>query len=345
MRRKNEQPRYRLYQSSTDSLVQMIRSVMRLNKSEISERQALQLYFKKEPSEIEASTAFVMAEERHWQASGRHVIFPLPELIKQLADSKFNIRGVAGFSWPFQTSMIALPTKGILGSVPGVLITWQKFSVRCNETINPFYEHLDRHERMLPPGNPARENAESVTFSYQAPHPEGVLTVRAEFLVENIPYLLGAETAHEFGQRIGRLEEGKTSLPMEREDIETQYKLLRLVAGMSLLYQINPKGLFQPGLPGVRFSGSEKLPRGATAVRATLPGNGLEMKGAKALHHRRWHFRTLVNERYYQGEHKDAPRGSRVVLVSDSLVGAGQAHTSEPRALRNSSANQREFAR
>jgi len=45
---------------------------------------------------------------------------------------------------------------------------------------------------------------------------------------------------------------------------------------------------------------------------------GKKVKG----HYRRFHFRTLTDERYYQNEHANKPRGSRVVFVSHSLVAA-----------------------
>lgn len=37
-------------------------------------------------------------------------------------------------------------------------------------------------------------------------------------------------------------------------------------------------------------------------------------------HHRRWHFRQLRDERYYQGEHANKPRGSRWVLIPETYV-------------------------
>lgn len=50
-----------------------------------------------------------------------------------------------------------------------------------------------------------------------------------------------------------------------------------------------------------------------------MPDFGTD-QNKKALHHRRWHLRTLTNPRYYQGEFKDAPIGSRVVFVKDALI-------------------------
>lgn len=37
-------------------------------------------------------------------------------------------------------------------------------------------------------------------------------------------------------------------------------------------------------------------------------------------HYRTWHFRQLRDERYYQGEHADKPRGSRWVLIPETYV-------------------------
>lgn len=46
----------------------------------------------------------------------------------------------------------------------------------------------------------------------------------------------------------------------------------------------------------------------------------LEQEREVTEHHRRWHFRQLRDERYYQGEHANRPRGSRWVLIPDSFV-------------------------
>jgi hypothetical protein len=68
-----------------------------------------------------------------------------------------------------------------------------------------------------------------------------------------------------------------------------------------------------------------KLPKNANKKKGTtsmtLRGpKGFSSKRAQS-HYRKWHFRTLKDERFYQSdEWKDKPRGSRVVFVRDSVV-------------------------
>jgi hypothetical protein len=69
----------------------------------------------------------------------------------------------------------------------------------------------------------------------------------------------------------------------------------------------------------VKLSKSPNKIKGTTSMTLRGP-KGFSSKKAQS-HYRKWHFRTLKDERFYQSdEWKDKPRGSRVVFVRDSVV-------------------------
>jgi len=69
----------------------------------------------------------------------------------------------------------------------------------------------------------------------------------------------------------------------------------------------------------VKLSKNPNKKKGTTSMTLRGP-KGFSSKKAQS-HYRKWHFRTLKDERFYQSdEWKDKPRGSRVVFVRDSVV-------------------------
>ena len=69
----------------------------------------------------------------------------------------------------------------------------------------------------------------------------------------------------------------------------------------------------------IKLSKNANKKKGTTSMTLRGP-KGFSSKRAQS-HYRKWHFRTLKDERFYQSdEWKDKPRGSRVVFVRDSVV-------------------------
>ena len=69
----------------------------------------------------------------------------------------------------------------------------------------------------------------------------------------------------------------------------------------------------------IKLSKNANKKKGTTSMTLRGP-KGFSSKKAQS-HYRKWHFRTLKDERFYQSdEWKDKPRGSRVVFVRDSVV-------------------------
>jgi len=70
----------------------------------------------------------------------------------------------------------------------------------------------------------------------------------------------------------------------------------------------------------IKLSKNANKKKGTTTSMTLRGPKGFSSKRAQS-HYRKWHFRTLKDERFYQSdEWKDKPRGSRVVFVRDSVV-------------------------
>ncbi len=70
----------------------------------------------------------------------------------------------------------------------------------------------------------------------------------------------------------------------------------------------------------IKLSKNANKNKGTTTSMTLRGPKGFSSKRAQS-HYRKWHFRTLKDERFYQSdEWKDKPRGSRVVFVRDSVV-------------------------
>jgi hypothetical protein len=94
--------------------------------------------------------------------------------------------------------------------------------------------------------------------------------------------------------------------------------MLRFIGGVAVLNNLTNSQIIQPGSPGFRFAAANKMPDGARATSIVMPT--LDPDDKKAMHHRRWHIRTLRDERFYKGEYANLERGSRVILVKDSVI-------------------------
>ncbi len=318
--------RYHIYQTLTTDLHRILRKAMGKSKHWPAQ-EAITTIYAMQPEMLETMDTLVLAEEYFWERSGRHVIFPLPEVIDQLLAAQYQLGAEALFDWPYESSILALPSSGPLADIPGALVTWHPRGERTRRITQSFLKghkiNIVMEERFDPS---LTDDDVLIAINYRiAMTPEGDQgCARAVFPARRLPDLLAAEDEHDFLARLGAFDVYHGEEHLTPQEASVQLRLLKLIAGMALLNGIAPDTLLQPGLPGIRFAGAEKLPKGAKATRFMVPQ---VEKPARAGHHRRWHFRTLRDERFYRGEHADKPRGSRVVFVSDALVGGGEAET------------------
>ena len=96
----------------------------------------------------------------------------------------------------------------------------------------------------------------------------------------------------------------------------------------SLMIYINALGdeVLHKGVPNKKDNKNRLIEKASSTEKSsprrfTLKGPKGYTGRKQGAHYRRWHFRTLKHERYYQsGEWAGKPIGSRVVFVRDSFV-------------------------
>lgn len=125
---------------------------------------------------------------------------------------------------------------------------------------------------------------------------------------------LQCKTNQEFADLIP-LDERAEVQRLTPEETAMQFRAMQFVARF-LVYRAGAPDRFADGCPS-----NEKSSKFVSAAghRKTFSVPALS---AATEHYRCAHFRQLRAERYYTGEHKDKPVGSRIVFVTDSVVNA-----------------------
>jgi len=108
------------------------------------------------------------------------------------------------------------------------------------------------------------------------------------------------------------------------ETLTSLISMCKLICSIMVYCQALGDEVLHKGVPFkkdnvVKLSKSPNKIKGTTPMTLRGP-RGFSSKKTES-HYRKWHFRTLKDERFYQSdEWKDKPRGSRVVFVRDSVV-------------------------
>lgn len=75
-------------------------------------RHALMFMFRHYPDAITPINTLVLGEEHFWERSGRHVVFPLPEVINDLLDAKFQLGSESPFAGPMKARWLHCRIRG-----------------------------------------------------------------------------------------------------------------------------------------------------------------------------------------------------------------------------------------
>ena len=113
--------------------------------------------------------------------------------------------------------------------------------------------------------------------------------------------------------------------------VTIQYAVYRLLACLSIYLSATESIYLKKGLPGSHLSSISMVDR-LTRPQAYILNQTDTIKKSSGSspeeHYRIFHFRNLRAEKFYQGEYKHLPQGSRWVFVKDSLVNSkANGHT------------------
>jgi len=300
-------------------------------------KECLQRFMEDQPELVGSLEYFILAEELFWRRQGREIIFPhSAEVLESLQKAKFNLGqdGLPGIEMPFKSFMIAFP-KGYEPE-PGVtlrpiLVTWEGFADMIDTVFQPFTRWLDAGFEAEAGGIGPHKEGERALSIITCLEPTSLQYMRTLLVESDLPKVLSAQTPEEFRElasdyRAGGMEK---FMDLEPQDLKAQFYAFRIACAMAVFNQATDGAFLKEGFP------DQRAPR-------ILEGDALKqthhftLQGTPAVHaspeehYRSWHFRQLRDDRYYQGEHKSKPKGSRWVFVSDATVGAKTTpHTQE----------------
>ena len=298
----------------------MMRRMARVVRDEFGikdEQRALQSLFHRFPDLRLSLDGKIMSEELYWKETSRHVIFPRnTEILYKLFTSRFSLEKSSGFTTPHKNFVLAFP-KGyeIDGTqAKGVLVTYMPFPDRMSEIHERFCDYLKQPMDYVAPS--AYADRPVLTVAYQSPYDDEMLY---SFTVPErlIPECLSAGDPETYYEVLGAYPKYNMDFDLDERDRRYQYTLFQLIIRLSV-YAMAYDGALVDGYPDVRPKHLE--PKGLKYRDTTLRMPALEKKDPKA-HYRSWHFRQLVDERFYRGEHGNKPVGSRIVFVKDTVVG------------------------
>lgn len=283
--------------------------------------------YRTQPELANTMEALIHAEEFAWLSAGQQVYFFEDAAIAEgITRGSHRINDIGALYQGNESFVLMLPDDMRLGDSPpcsGALVTVFNHVERADAIIGNFWRAMGHR-----PPNVAMDN-ESSPFVIHVAYQQGGhddLYYRVAIPANNLAMVLRFETIEQYRDYMDETNHfdyfgGMNDL--SEAELRYQFELLRLVAGF-LVYRVALPERIRAGLPrradspGMQFALKPSV-RTLYAPRETT--------GFKSVHYRSWHFRQLTAPRYYQGEHKDKPPGSRIVFVSDALVGGDTAET------------------
>jgi hypothetical protein len=292
----------------------------------------------------------IIAEELQWERDGKHVLFTQsPEFLTRLLNAKFDLSVTGGFQLPFYSFMLPMPLgfKPVGVALVGILVTsyrldqtrevLRSYARYLQQPVNPNLARalgIDAHNYKARCQVPdAAQNPTSDDLADDEPllcialldnlsNPLMASTIRASEGFSRIPDLLAAATPDEFWQRLGPMKHSNYRVrDVSTHDAAAEFYAFKLVCALSVYNMATRGDLLKPGFPGNTVPHVEGRLDRKTSQSFTLgQGSLLSKKDAPSAHYRQWHFRQLRDKRFYHGEHRQKPIGSRWVFVRDTVV-------------------------
>lgn len=285
--------------------------------------------YRAQPETKHTLEGVIQAEEYTWMIGGQATYFfeddKVAEGVMRGAHALHNPDAL--FDGP-ESFVIMLPDSLDFGGRPpgsGLLVYLDQHNHRDRNLFKPFYEAMG-----LPvPGVEMRGDMGNWTLciSYQQDTTTDVwyrVAMPSHGLVETM-HCADHEGYVEYMDRTNRFNFFR-NLSLDKKEQAYQFDLVRLVTGF-LLYRRALPDRVRPGLPGgVSKAPITEFTKDRTNYSLRHP-KGHSKPQDRAAHYRRWHFRQLMADRYYKGEHAHCEKGSRVVLVSDAYIGEAEVYT------------------
>lgn len=295
-------------------------------------RAALKMAYDYAPRLLQTMECPIHAEEVHWLKGNRDVyFFEAAEQARGLMEGRFSITtDEALYSGP-ECFMLTIPRgldfhPKLKGG--GLLVTVMPHVDRTTTLFNPLMDFIGQpHHEVTVHGDMGRF---TIMVNYQQDLTQRQLYNRLSLPSHIAVQCLLSNTFEEYEERINSMNEFDFThgYSLSRTEMVYQYHMCRLLLGFMIYKKALPERI-RPGLPGGAREKETTTPYVNRIVTHTIGSPRPQEKGKEyAPHYRRPHFRQLIDDRYYRGEHKTKPKGSRVIYVSDAFVGRKtESHT------------------
>lgn len=270
---------------------------------------------------LETLENVICAEEWYWLNSDKDVyFFDDAETARNVSNGSYRIEDITPMFSGNESFVLMLPKEfAINGSTQGggFLVTVFDHTQRNQDIFAPYYNHaLD-----IPSPNIQRVGDHgnwTVSVSYQEDGHSGY-RMRCAMPNHQINGLLKCKSVADYRDymRDNNHFNYLGGADLEGAEFAYQFEVMRLVAGFLVYRHALPERI-KSGFP----TGSHKDAHTQVIkrVQATTVSAPAGVEKSTSTHYRSWHFRQLIDDRFYKGEHEQKARGSRVVFVKDSMV-------------------------
>lgn len=323
--------RYEMYPLLMDELEKVVynsakENGMKINKRDRNHMDVLRFLFAQNPEMVGTLDASILSDEYNWMyESERNVIFPSgPEILTRLLDANVELSNSAPIIMPHAIFVLAVPSgfsyQGI--EIPPLMVSsWDHAAL--DSRIRSFTRAVGVPDAQVNIHNWEGETRGiALTFRTGDKIKDVRMSFRANFSVADLPDILRCKTMDEYHSVLGSFKRSHFSvMDLDEHEARTQFTCVRLIAMLGMYSHAYPESL-KSGYPGTEPKFLEpRLHKKWTKHSIRMPSAESVSHETKSTHYRSWHFRQLMDKRYYKGEHAHKPVGSRVVFVKDSMVG------------------------
>ncbi len=214
------------------------------------------------------------------------------------------------------------------------------------EALGRYYQlHLNLQEKImrghpdlkLSPKDDIKNNDKRVSIVFDGNESTGAISVSPDQLQKTANYGRGDKEIDDEVMNLILEGQGNASKEMflgDKSPVEELCEITRLVTSVLVYIQALGDEVLIEGVPLKKRNGHGGIPMSLREMPSKKKSRPVifNLKGPKrsftsrAGGYRRFHFRTLTHEKYYQGEHARKPRGSRVVFVRDAWIKGMKPH-------------------
>lgn len=321
---------YEVYPRLIDKVLHRVKKSDDYKKGDSDTDILLRLFYV-DPYFVQSMDFFIMAEEHFWPREGNHTIFPEnTAVLENLFKAKFSIEKTGAFDLPFNSFILSLPMGYKVDGypIPSCMVTWVNYQDSYDYTVLPFCDYLGIPRPSGMKHQVSDPDERCLVISYKDhTHPDSYCRIMA--LESYLPRILKAQSTQEFLEIMGTYKNSTLLGVIKPDDLDLniQFRLFKLIAAIGVYNTATEGKKLTDGFPqslSAKVSGKASDVKYANSTLSNftmLKDGGGGSKSSPEFHVRGWHFRELRDERYYRGEHKDKPIGSRIILIPATTVG------------------------